>query len=509
MENENTAPAAKPKKGFLEDRYDLLAAAVIIFAFVVRLYYFFLTKNQAFWFDETEYLGIAKHWAFNTYALMNAQRLPVMPFFAAIIYKLGGTTGAVKFLTSLLPSVGTVAMFYFLGTKMYDKKTGLLASAMMSVFWVSLFWTNRINTDMLAFLFTLLALYFTWTGFVLKENEKHIRYALPFFVLAFLTKPNMALVALVAAAFLLFLHRFEIFKKKELWQSVVLTLPIAVPFLIWEKIQYGSFLAFRGATHVLAKSTALQVSYKPVAWYVFSFIYTFPEKVLFFISLLGLGIFIIYLALGKDLIKKDSRLGANLFLLVLFIVSLAYFVFVERDAEDRWIMPIVITIFFAAANGLVKIQGWIGKYNRHAAIAAIVLLLAAGSYFQLAHADSITKIKIGTYSQEPLAGAWLKEHTLPGDTLVSNNEHVPFVFYSERQVDGVSIFESPEKLKNLGPKYYVVTAYYPSPQWTYELPQKYPQALVPVQAFFENRNGQQIPVIAIYEFKNYDLALAQ
>ena len=494
--------------GFFADRYNLAFVAVIVFAFAIRLYYFLLTKNQALWFDETEYLGMAKHWVFNTYAIMNPQRVPVMPLVAAIIYKIGGTTAAVKFFTSVLPSTGIVAMFYFLGGKMYGKKIALFASVIAAVFWVTLFWTNRINTDMLAFLFVLIALYFTWSGYVLKENERHARYALPVFVLSFLTKPNMAIVIIVAAAFLLFYSGLEPLRKKAFWMSWLLSLLIVIPFLVWQKIQYGSFLAFRSATHILAKGTEFQISYKPPAWYVFNYVYTFPESVLFWAAALGLALFIFYLFIGRDLIKKDKVLAANLFLITLLSVSLAYFVFIERDAEDRWILPIALPLFYAASSALAQIQQWIQKavmqFGRHAALATVVFLLASGAYVQLSHADSIIKLKMGTYSQEPAAGMWLKDHTSPNDLIIANNEHVPFVFYSERRVDGVSIFESREKLKDLMPKYYVVTAYYNSPAWTYELPQKYPSSLLPVQVFYENRGGQKMPAIVIYEFKGYD-----
>ena len=503
MENANK-PEKIEKKGFFEDKYNIVFVAVLVFAAIIRIYYFILTKGQPFWFDETEYLGMAKHWAFGTYAHMNAQRVPIMPFLAAIIYKLGGAATAVKFFTSVLPSIGIVAMFYFIGSKMYDKKAGLLASAMAAVFWVLLFWTNRANTDMLAFFFALAAIYFMWTGFVLKENEKHIRYALPLFILSFLTKPNMAIVILTAAVFLLFYCRTGLFRKKQLWESFALTLPIVIPFFIWQKLQYGTFLAFRGASHVAAKGTALQVSNKPIAWYVFSFVQSFTEKVFFWPAMLGLALFVAYLFLGKDLIRKDSRLAANLFLISLFAISLVYFVFIERDAEDRWILPMSLSLFFAVAVCLGHTQKFLEKSNKHFALAVIVLIFASGAYFQLAHADFITKAKINTYTQEPAAGAWLKEHTSPEDLIISNNEHVPLIYYSERKVDGVSIFETKDKLKELKPRYYVVTAYFPSAQWTYELPQKNPGSFVLAQGFFETRNGQQAPVIGIYEFRNYD-----
>src|SRR4030042_1744223 len=48
--------------GWVEDNYDKLFIAVLILAFILRLWIFFKTMNQPLWWDEADYLAAAKKW---------------------------------------------------------------------------------------------------------------------------------------------------------------------------------------------------------------------------------------------------------------------------------------------------------------------------------------------------------------------------------------------------------------------------------------------------------------
>lgn len=50
------------KKSFFSDKYNLMLLGVLLLALILGLMYF--TINKALWWDEAEYLSIAKHWAF-------------------------------------------------------------------------------------------------------------------------------------------------------------------------------------------------------------------------------------------------------------------------------------------------------------------------------------------------------------------------------------------------------------------------------------------------------------
>jgi len=48
-------------KSWLKNPYNLALVGLLIIAFAVRLYYFSITKDQAVWWDEAEYLLKAKN----------------------------------------------------------------------------------------------------------------------------------------------------------------------------------------------------------------------------------------------------------------------------------------------------------------------------------------------------------------------------------------------------------------------------------------------------------------
>ncbi|MEM3074692.1 MAG: hypothetical protein QW727_02000 [Candidatus Pacearchaeota archaeon] len=62
--NEEKIEKRKQKiKNWLSDKHNLVLFGILIFAFIIRLYYFALTKNQPLWWDEAEYMSAAKSYA--------------------------------------------------------------------------------------------------------------------------------------------------------------------------------------------------------------------------------------------------------------------------------------------------------------------------------------------------------------------------------------------------------------------------------------------------------------
>ena len=50
-------------KEFFKENFVLII--ILLFGFILRLYYLILTKSQAVWWDEGEYLSMGLHWFFN------------------------------------------------------------------------------------------------------------------------------------------------------------------------------------------------------------------------------------------------------------------------------------------------------------------------------------------------------------------------------------------------------------------------------------------------------------
>jgi len=490
-------------ENFLGDKYNLMFIGILIFALFVRLYFVFLTRTQPLWWDEAEYFNIAKVWAFHIPWDINVQRPPLFPLLVAGIFKLGLGDLTAKFLLVVLPSLGIVAITYFLARDLYNKKVALLASAIMSVFWLLLFNTVRNHTDALAMFLGAFGVYLFWKGYVEKTNKTMILLSAIILGLAFLVRLLSAMNIIVLLLFLIFTKHHKFVLDKNLWLAAAAGILTIVPYFIWTKIKYGS-----AAAQVAAYSSALTGITNKIAWHVFGFFNWYLLWIFLILFVVGLGLLLFDLAAGSDLFgKKEGReVNADLLMLLWVVSYVFYFVFVVRDVstEDRWLLPMAIPLFIIAGKGIVFIFDQIKKYERRAAFAVVIILLLAGGYMQLARAEDTIISKAKTYSQEPFAGAWLKENTQPGDVIFSVNEQAPLTYYTNLKVVGFGENEQDtiNKIKKLRPKYLVVTAYFPSPQWMFELPNKYDN-IRPVQVFFEDAAKTQAS-IAIYEVIDYD-----
>ena len=76
---------------WVKDNYDKAFILVLVVAFIIRIWVFIITKDQAMWFDAAEYLSTAKYWA--GVGEMNDiwyyRRGFFWPLFASLFFRLG------------------------------------------------------------------------------------------------------------------------------------------------------------------------------------------------------------------------------------------------------------------------------------------------------------------------------------------------------------------------------------------------------------------------------------
>ena len=106
---------------WIKNPYNAILLLIIVLAIIVRLYYFNLTKTQPLWWDEAEYMAMAKAWAFN----MDYNFLPVRPILLSLITALFLKIANTEFLTRFflfIFSIASVPATYYLGKEIYHKK---------------------------------------------------------------------------------------------------------------------------------------------------------------------------------------------------------------------------------------------------------------------------------------------------------------------------------------------------------------------------------------------------
>src|SRR3989338_8017051 len=159
-------------KAFLKNKHNLAFVLILLFAIGIRLYYFDITKDQAIWWDESDYLAYAKNLAgYHSNWIITTQHNSLYPYLAALFFQLNLSEVIVKFFLQFIPSILSVVLVYFICKEMYeDKRIALIASFLMAVLWEHLFNTVRFHIDILALFTGLLAIYVFWKGYEKKEK---------------------------------------------------------------------------------------------------------------------------------------------------------------------------------------------------------------------------------------------------------------------------------------------------------------------------------------------------
>ena len=279
MENAENKPAEKKTSAvysklehFFENRQLWLLCAVAVLAFAIRAYYLAITQSQPIWWDEGEYLSAAKHWAFGTPFDVNPQRQPLLPFLLAILLKIGiSNESLLKFLVVLLPSVASVILLYLFAREVADKRTAIISSFLLAVFWTHIFWTNRFSTDITGFAFTLLAYFALWKFYSSKQS-KWLYIMGASLGLGFLTRVGGIIPLFVIIAFLLIAENISLLKKHWIFSGLIAFITI-IPYLLWNQLHYNNILAFFPG-YFDAAHTSEKLA-KPIAWWIFNYFYQY------------------------------------------------------------------------------------------------------------------------------------------------------------------------------------------------------------------------------------------
>ncbi len=491
-------------KNWFKNKNNLIFFAIIIFAFVVRLYFFVLVKNQPVWWDESEYLNMAKHWALGVEHLRyDAVRPILFSLVTALFFKISPTEFLPRFFVLSL-SLISVAGVYYLGKELYNEKIGLLASFFASVFYLNLFFTYRLLMDMPSLAFFIFGTLFFYKYFKYKSNKS--LYLAAFLIsVGTLFKQSIAFILGAIFIYVLITERLNFLKKKEMWIAGLIFLGVQLPYILWGYFQYGGFV-YTQATKVVTIHEATSIFEHFISGYgiLRGYLQLFPFYFSWiFLILFILGLFSMYkLLLGFDILikNKDKSLNRDLFVLLILIVPLIISSILIAHNEDRYLLVTFPIIFIISSMFIIKIYDYIKKYNKIIAMIFLVLLLGFNINIQIyspGHAKYIIKYKTYSYLEIKNAGLWLKENTEPTDMVATQSIH-QIEYYSDRKTkvfsQNTTDFET-LKQENPNLKYYVVSMIQNSPPWTYSYPQE--NNLTLVEIYFADAQQTQ-PLLIIY-----------
>jgi len=510
----------KIKKWF-SVKYNLALTLILIVAFAIRFYFYLQTQNQPLWWDESEYMSAAKSFAGIGQYHLSTIRLPGFPLMAAAFFFLGiQSEPVIRFFLLFLPSIILIFLTYRIMSEMYsDKRIALISTAILSVLWESLFYSNRFHTENISLIFEFLAIFILFKCYMKKENAWFIKpkFALPvialFIAACILIRPGNIIFIPALLAFIPILNYKFIVERKKISYPILIILLLGALFILFN----------------LKNIPIISVNYhpeNPIVFKTLEVFYGFYQPalfipgLLFYFFLFGIILSLFYFWIKLPLIKNFSRNKDNLdfksdiFNALLIISVLGSFIFLLRTPsfEFRWFFAFLPGMFAFTGIGLTKISDYFSKVTKSKGIVGFIfiVLFVVCLYGQFTFSKSIIENKKESYLEVKEAGLWLKENSNNDDVVITSS--VPQIsYYSERKVydftfnslisnfqENVTAFNQ-EILKSK-PRYLILSAFEPvfTPKWAYSWPNETNSVIS--KAYFQNNNQKQ-PILIIYELK--------
>ncbi|MDD5331728.1 MAG: glycosyltransferase family 39 protein [Candidatus Nanoarchaeia archaeon] len=490
------------------NKYLILLILILVLAFFLRVKYF--NANEGVWWDEAEYLNMAKKWSLHIPSDVSDKRPILISFIFYLMYSIGLGETSFRILMLLFSLAGVLMMYLFTKELFHNKKTALIASFISAVFYLSLFYCQRLLVEFPSLTLTILVYYLFWKGYM-KDKPKCLYWMGFVLALSVMLRFTGGIAAIIIFLFILIKDRLKIIKNKHLWITLLIFILTLTPYFIYSYKAYGnpiqSFITSGGSATVAETGGAFTFSMglKQLGTYL-----TFlPEytKILFFIFLL-IGLYkLLDLVLGFDLMLKgkEDKNYSYLLLVLIFLIPLIYFSFFVNHFEDRYGLYMVPTLFILASFGIIILYDLVSKYSKELAVVIILIILAVGGYQQYTTADSLIKSRASSFGALNPAGKWIKANSNPNDNVVSVNTQMELQYYSERYTRGLGKNETDavEYIQKNKPKYLVVSGYYPSQEWEFKFVDYYTDHLKPVMAYDSNSQiittQEQKPILIIYE----------
>jgi len=501
IEDKEKSELRKQKlKSWLSDKKNLAFLGILIFAFIIRLYYFSLTNNQPLWWDEAEYMSMAKAWAFGYQYNFIPVRPILFSLISAVFLKISNTEFLPRFFTILISMAAIVGVYYF-GKEMYGKKVGLIASLFMSLIYFNLFYAFRLLVDIPSLTFSIFSALFFYK-YVKTQSSKYLYIMAIMLGIGTLFRLSTALFLFAAFIFLLVTDKLNFLKKKETWIAAIIFLIILAPYLIWGYFEFHGFVISQAGAWNAPKDP-LGVLFPNLKFYIitsFANALSWPLLIIFII-----GLFSMYkLILGFDILikNKDPELKKQFFLLLLIIIPIIISAPSITTPEDRYIIAIFPAAFILSGAVILKIYNLIAKKTK---ILAIILIIALIVWILFSHyqaSNTLIDSKKDSYLQVKQASLWIKEHSNKSATVFTIS-WPQNIYYSERKTYVPSNNESEfeQQLKDIKPDFFVISLYEKYYDWAYSYPQEHPDKFEVAQVYYLDVQKQQ-PSLIIYRYKS-------
>jgi hypothetical protein len=436
-------------KSLLNDYHNLVFVGIFIFAIIIRLYYFILTKFQPLWWDEADYMAYAKTLAGvgDTAWIVTPQHNSLFSYLAAVLFKINFSEVLIKFSIVVIPSILLIFLTYKIVSLMYeDKRIALVSSFLMAIFWNILFNSFRFHIETLALLGGFLAIYIFFQGYEKKQKifgKINYKWAIPltviFTLLTYSVRRGYFLFGVFFLVYILSTKKWtKLIKEKYNWGGLLI---VIIFFFIIEKIIFTSKITDVAGTYAQFENSFSWGQLKIFNIYFNSISPDFFSNIFTYLFWGGLIILIISVFLSIGYIKKINYrdLKGDLFFLLSILITLGYFIFYQRDVtlgDPRWYFPAILGSFICISRSAIFLTDQIKKYNKQIASIFLILIICYGGYYQLQHADSIIKGKINSFEGVKQSGIYLREKIDSQDIIITSSLSQT-AYYAEKKTEHV------------------------------------------------------------------------
>lgn len=501
---------AKMKNWFIENfwqnKTNLILLSIILATMIIRIFFFMQSTaaGQTLWWDEAEYMSQGLHYATGIPYLENPGRPPAFQYMIALCISFGLNENWIIFLLSLLPSVLVVVLVFILGSSMFNKRVGLIAATLLVVSWDFIFWSNRAQPDFLSLCCQVLAIFYFWEMLKKKSADPSASvtsdaiWAGVWSAAGFYFKVSALLIPAAFLIFILLKDKLKIFTKKEYWIYGISYIIAFLPYIVWSYVIFGQPLGF-----VQGYSPDMVDPNAGFAWNAILYFKFLGLNVMSLLFIAGLVVCLKAL-LYLDIIIKKNDLDIRLFIILIFLISLAFYIFYIRAIDDRWVFIWLPIMAILCGMVLDKIYQWTEQYGNWKWLSVIMIigLLAWASYEQFNYAQDTINVKVGSYKDVKDAAIWMAQNSQPNDIIMSVS-YTQTVFYSKRHVETFSTMDQKaleDYVDKNHPIYIAVSIFEPHQPWVYNWVQNNSR-LFPVMGYFIDSAKTQ-PSLIIYKF-NY------
>jgi hypothetical protein len=332
---------------------------------------------------------------------------PLFTLIIAAINLLGISPIVSGHAVGIVSALLSIVMIFIIGNSVAGWKAGFGASLLSAT---SAHFAANVSSGMETPFYVLLILITFWLYY-----EKH--YLLAAFVSGLCVITRLDGFTVVAALLL----SLTIFKRAIPWKETAIILLAILPWFIFAKIYFGSFLPLS----MLAKQQHIKSA---GSFWMIRFLINTPFEMLLIPILIFLGT---VLSRSKQTVIKTFPL---IIWLILYITA---YTLIDIDAYDWYLVPLIPIVYIIFSVAVVEIVGRLGFSKEQYFTLIVIFVFLFGVVYQVKYDLSLVpefkKKAVAVEGTRVQVGEWLRENTSP-DSIIATDGIGHIGYYSDRYI---------------------------------------------------------------------------